>query len=290
MKSLFFLVIALMLTSCLEGNNEDAASENRSFEQDAPMIRTVSGDNSFSKGGFSAELATKSKDEIQISANDSKMLIKNGSIEIEVKDIYSAKAKLDELIAPISGYYANEVLNKSDYRFDYNLTVRVPSKYFDSFVESISKTGGTVTRQDINSRDVTAEFIDLELRHKNKMAYIERYREILKQAKNVQEIMEVEEKIRVIEEEIESVKGTMKYLSDQASFSTLNINYYQINIVSLKPPDGYFSRLWSSVKKGWTAISEFSLIIVMLWPFFIIGIVIFIIIYKISKKSVSRKK
>lgn len=284
MKRLLVLLL-LPLISCLEsGDNNDKTSfapESAQSER-AMMKQDMSAE--FRTASFSENNDDLSNNQAVDHEVSSKMLIKNGSMEIEVKSINDAKKNLDDLISKFGAYYSSEVINKIDYRYDFNAVIRVRSDDFDKFVNELATLGGTVTRQDINTNDVTAEYVDLKIRLDNKTAYLEKYREILKQAKSIKDILEVEEKIRYIEEELESVKGRMKFLNDQVNLSTLKLNLYQINETKMKPAEGFFSRLWSSIKKGWTALSEFVLILVMLWPFIIIGFAFFFFLFKWFKR------
>ncbi|NJK85980.1 MAG: DUF4349 domain-containing protein [Bacteroidales bacterium] len=54
-----------------------------------------------------------------------------------------------------------------------------------------------------------------------------------KKQKSISEILEIEEKIRGIEEEIESSQGRLNYLNSQVDFSTLDLNISRIKNLSL---------------------------------------------------------
>ncbi len=81
----------------------------------------------------------------------------------------------------------------------------------------------------------------------------------MKQAKNVQEIMAVEEQISVIREEIESKEGRQKYLNDQVSFSTITVSFYQETETSSAPEQPFYAKIWKNFVEGWD--SFFSMII-----------------------------
>lgn len=266
------------------------SQDNSGTEMIALQDKTSDESSMASEPMMKQELQASSDNSIESQPNNRKMIIKNGSLEFEVKDVAAHKRKVDVILKKFKGYYSNETLNKNDYRYDFTLTARIPSDSFDDFTNELIKAGGTLTRQDVNSNDVTGEFRDLDLRMNNKMAYLERYRAILKQANKISDILEVEEKIRIIEEEVESVKGRMKYLNDQVGFSTLNINLFQINEAPMKPNDDFFSRLWQSIVGGWSGLTEFVLVVVMLWPFVIIAVFIFYIIFKWKRRTKKSNK
>ena len=75
---------------------------------------------------------------------------------------------------------------------------------------------------------MTEEFIDIEQRLKNKKEVQRRYIEILQnKAKTVEDVLAAEDKIRIIQEEIESREGRLRYLKDNIALSTINIEMYQ---------------------------------------------------------------
>ena len=82
-------------------------------------------------------------------------------------------------------------------------------------------------RQYATTEDVTEDYYDTEIRLKNKELYLEKYRDFLEQAKTVKDMLEVQEKIRNMEEEIESAKGKLRFIDDKVNFSTLDINIYR---------------------------------------------------------------
>jgi hypothetical protein len=202
-----------------------------------------------------------------------KKIIKDGRIGLKVSDLELIKARVDSLVKSYAAYYSNENLNNTDWESSYNLTIRIPSLNFESFIHAIENGNGEILYKEIDARDVTDQFIDLETRLQNKRAYLKRYQELLKKARNVKEILEVEEKIRRLEEEIESTTGRLKYLSDLVDYSTLRLNIYKQKNFKYNPKKrGKFTeRIKQSLSKGWFGFIDFLLFLLKIWPFLIIA-------------------
>jgi hypothetical protein len=100
-----------------------------------------------------------------------------------------------------------------------------------------------------------------------------RYRELLKQAKSVKEILEIEEKIRGLEEEIESTTGRLKYLGDLVDYSSLDLMISKRKDFKYTPGerDKFTERLKQSLSKGWIGFVDFLLFLIRIWPFWIIA-------------------
>ncbi|PVX52088.1 uncharacterized protein DUF4349 [Balneicella halophila] len=201
-------------------------------------------------------------------------LIKNGDLYLETDALDNTKSHLDSLVKKFDGYSSNEDFKDTDYQSSLNYTVRIPSATFDNFLRSLDKIEATVVRKQINTQDVTAKFVDLEMRLANKERYLERYKELLNRANSIKDILEIENHIRTIEEELESTKGQLKYLSSQVNYSTLNIHITQDKNYQYTPKrDSFVKRLFNSISKGWYVFVEFLLAIIVLWPFWIVLIV-----------------
>lgn len=95
--------------------------------------------------------------------------------------------------------------------------------------------------------------------------------------------MAVEENIRNLQEEIESKEGRLKYLSDQVTFSTLNIHLYQQKEPTDKHEDSFLAKTKTSFKHGWTSIVDFMLWGIGIWPYLIIAAAIFFITRRMIK-------
>ncbi len=137
------------------------------------------------------------------------------------------------------------------------------------------------------ARDVTDQFIDLETRLENKRNYLKRYNDLLLKANSIKEILEIEEKIRALEEEIESATGRLKYLSDQVDYSTLDLTISTQKNFKYSPEnrDKFTELLKQSLSKGWFGLVDFFLFLIHIWPIWIIGVLIFYAWRKYKMKS-----
>ena len=218
---------------------------------------------------------------------EKKRIIKDGRLSLRVHDLESTKVKIDTLIKIYGGYYANESFNNSDRELSYNLRVRVPSANFELFIAEIEKGDGEILFKEIDARDVTDQFIDLETRLENKRNYLKRYNDLLNRANSVKDILEIEEKIRVLEEEIESTTGRLKYLSDLVDYSTLNLTVSKQKPFRYTPEarHQFSERLKQSLSGGWFGFIDLLLFIIKIWP---LWVVIAAIIFVLKKTRLTK--
>jgi len=222
---------------------------------------------------LSAEPSPPSKNDALQNADVHKtMIIRDARMTIRVSEMEAAKSMVDSLTKTYGGYYSNESFNNTDYQSDYSLIVRIPASNFEDYIRKLESESEEILYKDIHARDITDEYIDLEVRLANKKNYLKRYNELVKQAKSIKEILEIEEKTRVLEEEIESTTGRLKYLADQVDYSTLNLQLIREKDYKFKPTrrDKFFEKLKQSTATGWFAFIDFLLVLIKIWPFLLI--------------------
>jgi chromosome segregation ATPase len=188
---------------------------------------------------------------------------------VEVTDITEAKLYVDGIITKYRAHASGEQFENNDYQSTYYLKIRVQANRLDSLVADLEAIDGNVINKSIQARDVTEEYIDLETRMTNKRSYLEQYRQLLKTSKTTEDILKVSERMREIEEELESVQGRLRYLSDQVTLSTLELQLYHTRDYVYKPDRrlDFLERFKESLSDGWYGFVSFLLLVVRLWPF-----------------------
>lgn len=220
------------------------------------------------------------------SITERRKLIKTGELTFETEKLEKTLSFLRKEIANSKGYISSENGGTSSTRLSHRLTIRVPETHFDQLIKSIEGHVEIFEDKRIKSQDVTEQFLDLQVRIATKKKVEQRYLEILKQAKNVKEILEVESQIGNIRVEIESMEGRLKYLSNQTSMSTLHINCYQQNEIITQAENTFFAKIGKGLMQGVTLVQTTIIGLAHIWPLLLIGLS-FILYFRFrSKKSI----
>ena len=269
-KLLMIFVLGIELLGCTEKNAE-SDKESKVMAMDITPPASVS------------EKALPTK---PVQTNTQKKVIHTADIRFKVEDLKKAESIIKAHVKAIGGYISNENQHRYGGKLENSWTVRIPADKFDTFLGDVEKESIYVDSKNVAAEDVTAEYVDNELRIKSKQKVFERYLELLKQAKNVQEIMAVEEQIRVIREEIESKEGRQNYLNDQVSFSTITVSFYQETETSSAPEQPFYVKIWKNFVQGW--ISFFNVIISLFYliPYILL---LFVLFYLIKRWRKNRK-
>jgi hypothetical protein len=219
-----------------------------------------------------------------------KKIIKTALLNAEVKDYNAFYASLREKVRAVGGYIAQEEQIQTGYKIENSLTIKVPVDQFENAIAQLTSHTLKINEKKISSRDVTVEVVDTKSRLEAKKQVRLRYMDLLKQAKNMEEILSVQSEINGIQEEIESAAGRIEYLGHSSTFSTIHLTYYQVLDSSAKNEDSpsFGTKLSNAFKTGWSWIGDLFVGLVSIWPLFLL-IFTGIIIYKKTKVQKPRQ-
>ena len=210
--------------------------------------------------------------------NAERKIIRNADFRMQVDNVEKSTAQIENMIKLKGGYTSSVNLSTNGSYVNNNITIRIPNEKLDSLLDDITKEATHVDHKRITSTDVTEEFVDLKIRLETKKQVRDRYIDILQnKAKTVEEILSSEERIRVIQEEIESKEGRLRYLSNQVSLSTIHLEIYQYDGTGIVRAT-YLNKVGRAFANGWDNMKGFLLVLVNLWPFWImLGIIIYFV-------------
>lgn len=236
----------------------------------------------------------ESKDELSISNDEpvstnnsfqkDQKLIKEGNITFQTLNIENTKKVILDNTKLLKGYISNEEQNKLHDRIELSLDIRIPANHFDEVLNKISSSAESIDSRSVNVKDVTEDYMDSQIRSKNKKEVENRYRELLKKATKIEEILSIEEKLGEIRSEIETYDGHIKFLDNKIAYSTLHVVFYK----KIGNTYGFSFQFLDSLRDGWSKFLSTILTILSYWPFlFLIGLLFFI--FKKLKNSKKAK-
>jgi len=284
MKKLFLpLFIFLLMSGCkkseLEAVNSSPTAEYNVEAPPAPKeVNQMAPSSSISEKSETVNKSAQTSVAPKKADTISKKVIKNGNMRIQVGDIKKAQTQVGEILKKNDAYIQNEQFQNTDMDDNLDLVIRVPHKNFDALVNSFSDGVGSVLSKNISSDDVTEEYTDVSIKLANKKIYLEKYRDMLKNASTTKDMIEIQETIRELEDEIDVAEGRLRFIDDRVNYSTLNLSLYKEKVRSSATSKiGFGSRFADSVTEGWNSFVSFLLGIISFWPFLlIIPIIIFL--------------
>jgi len=212
-------------------------------------------------------------------------IIKTATSRYKVDDVKKATATIKKMAEQYGAYISELQFNNTLYEKQNKFTVKVPNAAFDAMMDTIAGTATFIEFENITTKDVTEEFTDITARLKTKQAVKARYEEVLrKRAVTVEDILLTEDKLRIIQEEIEAAQGRLQYLSDKVAFSTIHIDLYEtVNYVDT--PESYSKTFIDKAKNGfsngWSIVEVLILGLITIWPLLLLGVLatVFVRVY-----------
>jgi len=198
-KTLWALLVACALTT--------AGCESMSWEAGAPTATHAMAAPQAAAAGFVAEVPAAEQLERKI--------VRSADVSLQVDDLDEAGREIAQLADASGGF----VLSSSRTRYQ----IKVPARGLDAALEQIEALG-EVTGRSLYGEDVTAEYVDLDVRLRNAHAARESYEALLRKAQTVEEILKVEQALRETQERIELLEGRRKYLDQHLALSDVTIS------------------------------------------------------------------
>jgi len=270
------VALVLLFLSCNQSANEAAKDDNTSqtnqLDQKDQNLQTL--DTTVTP----IAAAKKSGNFSPGNEDWDKKIIRTGTLNLEVKDYNKYYQSLSEIVRREGGYISQEDQQQTEYQISNNLFIKVPVDRFQETMDLISKGTGNEEVRDkkVSSEDVTTQMIDTKSRIETKKEVRLRYLELLRQAKNMKDILQVQSEINNIQEEMETAAGRLNYLGHASAYSTINLTCYQIlnpTARDIKEP-GFSIKIFNAFNSGWDFIKAIILGVISIWPlwFFLAGL------------------
>ena len=160
------------------------------------------------------------------------MIIKNADLTIAVDDPAETMSDISDMANGMGGFVVSSYIYKS-YTYDgvevpeATITVRVPADKLDQVLQQIKNMTGDPGKytidESVSGQDVTQEYTDLSSRLKNLEEADAKLSELYDKAEKTEDALAVYNQKMQITEQIEVIKGQMKYYEQSADMSAISV-------------------------------------------------------------------
>ena len=222
-KALAFLsVAALALAACAPAASAPMADYESQSSAGAPMPPAAPRTSI----GYAGEAA---KPEESPDQSVERIVIKNASLTIVVDDPVKSMETISRLADELGGFVvsANAYQDQLESGVKVpraSITIRIPAEKLNDTLAQIKKESAQdPINESVNSQDVTSQYTDLKSRLRNLESTEVQLTEIMKDANKTEDVLSVYNQLVSIREQIEVIKGQIKYFEESAAMSAISV-------------------------------------------------------------------
>lgn len=223
------------------------------------------------------------------------MLVYTCNVSIRTDKFDDSYSKLKELINNMDGFIESENYSESDTSYNSskttNLTVRVPSKNYNTFIDSFGDIG-TVSSKSSNAENVSQEYSDTEKALEIYEAELARYIERIKTIKDESTLLQLESKITDLQVTIAQLKSRRSQIETDVAYSYVYLTLSE-SVYKEETEVSFGGRFLNVIKRSAHSFLDICegllFFIILILPEAVIILIIVLIIRRCIKKSKKKK-
>lgn len=282
------LALALLLTAC---GGQAATSDRGEAVHDGVYGRT---EMSPGETSAAAELKTETGSIDPVPQSDRK-LIKTVSMDAETEQYDELIAALEERIAQLGGY--TESRRTGTYgrtRRWSSMTLRIPAERLGEFLRHVTENANVLSTSE-TTQDVTLQYVDTEAKITALETEQNRLLELLAQAQNLSEILEIEARLSDVTYELERYASQKRSYDNQVSYATVHLTVEEVEVLTPAEEPGVWQRISTgfrdSVKGVGEGLTDLFVALIAGSPYLLVwGVVIFAITVPLRKLRRKKQK
>lgn len=289
-KYLSLTLVLLMLLSLLAGcgasskASADYAVMEEMAEAEAPMAAAGNSLTSNSSRGSDA-------------LPENRKWIITVDMSAETEDLDTLLDALDEKITDLNGYVEDQnIYNGSSYssrRYrSASLTVRIPAEDVDQFTQEVSGISNVV-RTNKNLEDVTLSYTATESRVKALETEEARLLELMEQAENMSDLLEIEARLTDVRYELENYTSQLRTYDNKIDFATIYLSIEEVQEYTPVEEETLWERISGGFVSSLKGLGEGALE-VLVWvivssPYLVVWGIIAAVVIVLVKRHRKRK-
>lgn len=150
-------------------------------------------------------------------------VIQESDVSLLVKDVRKSADAIIGQATQLGGYMVNSYFNNPGEAPSATVTVRVPATKLTDYLSFLRSHGVKVVSENLSGQDVTDQYVDINSRIATLLTTKVKFEQILAQATEVSDILNINQQIIGIQNQIDSYKGQQQYLDKSAQSSRVTI-------------------------------------------------------------------
>ena len=172
---------------------------------------------------YKADTVMPVPEEVPVSESKNRMVVRDSDLSVLVKDVGAEIKKIEAEAVRRGGFMVSSYLGEPEGASSGNITIRVPTDKLDEFLDAVRIAAVRVVYENVQGRDVTDEYEDLEARLAILLRTKTKFEQIFDQASTVSDMLSVQRELVSLQSQIDSVKGRQQYLSQTAKLVRVSV-------------------------------------------------------------------
>jgi hypothetical protein len=261
------LLASLAFVACGDDDDDDSggfrsgAGDFAANESQGGKLAAAAAPGAPSTGAYDTDVSGGVGDEPFSAADISRKIIFTANLSLNSGDVGRSFNDASSLARSNGGYversqYSNNPEDNS--KRSASLTIRVPVQNYDALVASLRTMAGvTVDTEGSNSNEVTEQYTDLVSRLRNLERTEQQYLKLLTEAKSIQDILTVQDRLSGVRSQIEQIQGRLKVLDDLTDFATINLVVAPVVTKAAEGSSGWsFSEVFVTSLEGSLVVAQ----------------------------------
>ncbi len=156
-----------------------------------------------------------------VGVTQDRIIVRTVDASLVVVDIPAAIAAIGAVADSLGGWVVNA--NRSSENFAF-VSFRVPADQLDAALARVRDLADEVESENISSRDVTDQYVDLTARLRNQQATEAALLGLLDRTETVQEALDVHRELSKVRDGVERLQGQITLIEETSAFSLVNVS------------------------------------------------------------------
>ena len=234
-------IMAGLITGCsTQAPSSPSPVSNPASAADLPTPQAMAAsknDQLVSSG--SAIQPTNSDNNANISNLQQRIILKNATLGLTVKDAADSVSKITQLAENSGGWVVKsqlQSLETADIAVSATISIRVPADKFDATVSQIKAAALSVDSEVVAGEDVTTDYVDLQSQLINLQDTAAQLQKVMASTSSVSDVLTVQSQITQTQGQIEQVKGRLQYYNQAAAYSLIDLTLLQKGVAAPTTP------------------------------------------------------
>jgi hypothetical protein len=242
------------------------------------------------------------------------LFIRTADVKCKVDEVANSTYRVEQVVNGLGGYVSNTQMASTQtwqystqvsddsmkqitkYVVSNTVTIRVPAKHLDSLLKALVPLVQYMDYRTVTVNDITLDQLAKQLEQSRLARYNAMLQDkIIDETAKPDKIMNAADAMLAKQEQMDWAYIESLKLKDQVAFATLNLQLYQPETVSTvmifnerpQPPYeiGIGERIGNSLYAGWKGFSYIISGVVLLWPLWLIGGLVFYFVRRQMRKT-----